>query len=58
MEKIEICNFLCLKSMEEQKKTMKSWLGLFIAFTIVFMDIGWFFFKLCVKSKVRYKKAK
>ena len=40
MEKIEICNFLCLKSMEEQKNTMKSWLGLFIAFTIVFMDIG------------------
>lgn len=26
--------------MEEQKNTMKIWLGLFIAFTIVFMDIG------------------
>lgn len=40
MENNDICDFLLLKSKDEQIQSMKAWLGLFIAFTIVFMDIG------------------
>lgn len=40
MENNYIYDFLSLKSTEDQKTLMKTWLGLLIAFTIVFMDIG------------------
>lgn len=36
----KIYDFLNLKSIKEQKQEMKTWLCLFIAFTIVFMDFG------------------
>lgn len=40
MENNYIYDFLSLKSEDGQKKIMKTWLGLLISFTIIFMDIG------------------
>lgn len=47
----KIYNFLCLKSIKEQKNNMKTWLGLYVAFTIVFMDFG---FLLNFSNKANY----
>lgn len=40
MEKIDIFDFFNLKEIEEEKRTIKTWLALLMAFTIIFMDIG------------------
>lgn len=41
MDKIDIFDFLNLKEIEEEKRTIKTWLALLMAFTIIFMDIGY-----------------
>lgn len=40
MENNYIYDFLSLKSENDEKRLMKTWLGLLISFTVVFMDIG------------------
>ena len=40
MENNYIYDFLSLKSENDEKRLMKTWFGLLVSFTVVFMDIG------------------
>ena len=56
MENNYIYDFLSLKSENDEKRLMKTWLGLLISFTVVFMDIGfWVLFHLLCKREKWHK---